>query len=1624
MMHSLLLVYGTPDSSTPPTNALGYEIFHPDDMDDERQGKIVSDDAGNVYGITSTSYYKIDSNGDLQWEKLIPSEYGPAGNKALKNIAVSPNGTYLAIGGCGGNEGLSGYGESAILSQINTQTGDSIKHYSTYDGSVNQTARYAQVKDIIVGNDGLCTLIGDLYGIGGAPYNEFLKFLVDFPNQTILSSIGETDGTYMEQWFDVDQNGTDIVLGGLDVENNQQGFQCYNWTKMNRTTDAIVWSKTWQSNNGNGIAGRGVCIDSTGVVYAGFDDQPAQTRGIVRFNSTTGNVDTAFKIHYTSGDFDDIQMLHLATDGTNVYFVGNSYQIVSGENVYVIGAYNIQQEDIGTIAWARTIKRTTTDTCVIEKLKYNATRNELDISGYSYETNQEFRNKSFFMSLPADGSGIGSYGSYSYESISLIVDEHVTSWNSGSPPALGDYETEVEAGGIQSDSTKISGWALHPGIGQDALFLKNTARSTPTGSNSGSWKCPLNVNSVSVVCVGAGGMGTQDNNATGGGGAGGGGLGWKSNISVTPGTNYFYSVGELSDPQDGQDGEDSWFDNDGLVKGGGGKGQSSGTAYQWQDGVEASGWSASDLSDYMFNGRTDLYAKAETTNTDYLGWSTGSSQGQAEFTTAGTYTWTAPEGVTSVSVVCIGGGGHGYDQNEGGSGGSNVPGGGGGLGWKNNITVVPGQTYTVKVGGQSFDNLGIFDVVGGPTGNGGGDSYFKNVSTVYGGGGGVLNYKGGGYVGDGGGNGGGVTAAQPAGFWGGGGAGGYSGIGGRGGFSSDGEDGSGGGGGGGGASGFPAAGGGGVGIYGEGSNGAGGSGLSGGGGGSGGNAGTAGTGGNGNDRGNGGLYGGGGGCGGSGTLGAGGIGAGGAVRIIWGQGRAFPNTLTTNQTTTTGSGLPEMSSPLDIYIRYADTANYTYEVNGSSVSPTVTGAGESGGWVNISSTGDVSQFRVTAPSSAANVQISAVRSNGVVLTSYAGTIGGAGGDYVGDGGGNGGDGGSGGPSYEGGGGGAGGYSGDGGNGGCGDGTTGPAATGSIRKGGDGTGGSGGGGGYGGTYTGGGVGILGSGTSGLGGEYLGNPFGSGTAGSDGLGVEYGGGSSGATSPGLGTSGQGGHGAIRIIWGDGRTYPSTNTNNHDSIGTPPPQPDNWMLFVGDNYTTDASPANPGYFYGSASYMAMDMDNQNNYLLGGIRYVDAGVSNTIFITKVNRYGNLVWERSLTGTRTGATNTRTYIEDIKVDINDNIYVTGSIVTDGALNGFLEKLNSDGNTQWQNHWAYPNTSYTNTGHSIQFNDSSADDSGNPVVFGTYNYTRPYENGGHLQHGICYTFDAGTGARQTDRMFSGSSGGLGSCYFYDSIKLSNHFFIRMAGYYTGSPYVGGSHQSAIIKTNLACDSLVAIQNTYLGQNTNVYTYEGIQTDGSDVIVATRLIDGTSNPEGHFHKFNTDLTWQLGWKLTNAAATVRGSYNRNWCVDGNFVYAAISTNDETIHFVKFNMTDGTIVWQNKMVGDVNNKLSSSEYNEGYLQKDAQGYLVYLNTTNKTQLYANAHILISFRLAEDGSGTGTFGNYTYSTSTDISLTSTTAPTGSNPAVAAGAAAPTDYGNPNVTVVDPNIPQLRTS
>jgi len=57
----------------------------------------------------------------------------------------------------------------------------------------------------------------------------------------------------------------------------------------------------------------------------------------------------------------------------------------------------------------------------------------------------------------------------------------------------------------------------------------------------------------------------------------------------------------------------------------------------------------------------------------------GLIQGQNAYTSPGTYSWTAPSGVTSVSVVAVGGGGAGQDS------WANPAGAGGGFGWEKNI---------------------------------------------------------------------------------------------------------------------------------------------------------------------------------------------------------------------------------------------------------------------------------------------------------------------------------------------------------------------------------------------------------------------------------------------------------------------------------------------------------------------------------------------------------------------------------------------------------------------------------------------------------------------------------------------------------------------------------------------------------------------------------------------------------------------------------------------------------------------------------------------------------------------------------------------------------------------------
>lgn len=271
---------------------------------------------------------------------------------------------------------------------------------------------------------------------------------------------------------------------------------------------------------------------------------------------------------------------------------------------------------------------------------------------------------------------------------------------------------------------------------------------------------------------------------------------------------------------------------------------------------------------------------------------------RGEFSTGGFGTgtpaavnWFVPAGVTSISVLCIGGGGSGSSGTSGrvanqtryygGAGG-----GGGGVAYVNDIAVTPGQRWTYGVGGAGgttylFDpTLNRFACSAGSGGNASMATTSLNAQGGLGGGSGPdSTYARAGFGGGAGGRGG-------SSYWdlsysdgaGGGGAAGYTGNGGRG---SDGHLATnwGSGSGGGGAGGFRMQGGGGVGGFGASSGGT--------------SAGQGGSGGsNGVDRGRGGGYGGGGSGGSGGRFGAtaGTLGGVGYIRIVWpGNFRTFPN---------------------------------------------------------------------------------------------------------------------------------------------------------------------------------------------------------------------------------------------------------------------------------------------------------------------------------------------------------------------------------------------------------------------------------------------------------------------------------------------------------------------------------------------------------------------------------------------------------------------------------------------------------------------------------------------------------------------------------------------------------------
>src|SRR5262249_47786555 len=130
---------------------------------------------------------------------------------------------------------------------------------------------------------------------------------------------------------------------------------------------------------------------------------------------------------------------------------------------------------------------------------------------------------------------------------------------------------------------------------------------------------------------------------------------------------------------------------------------------QWQssnDSINFSNMSGATTSSYTVSISGPIFYRAQITDacsspaaySNVIHITSTASCATTSFTTVGTTTWTAPNGVTSVSYLVVAGGG--------GGGGKRGGGGGGGGFLTGTLTVVPGTSYTVTVGAGGAGNTG------------------------------------------------------------------------------------------------------------------------------------------------------------------------------------------------------------------------------------------------------------------------------------------------------------------------------------------------------------------------------------------------------------------------------------------------------------------------------------------------------------------------------------------------------------------------------------------------------------------------------------------------------------------------------------------------------------------------------------------------------------------------------------------------------------------------------------------------------------------------------------------------------------------------------------------------------
>lgn len=334
----------------------------------------------------------------------------------------------------------------------------------------------------------------------------------------------------------------------------------------------------------------------------------------------------------------------------------------------------------------------------------------------------------------------------------------------------------------------------------------------------------------------------------------------------------------------------------------------------------------------------------------------------------------------------------------------------------------------------------------------------------------------------------------------------------------------------------------------------------------------------------------------------------------------------------------------------------------------------------------------------------------------------------------------------------------------------------------------------------------------------------------------------------------------------------------------------------------------------------------------------SSTIFITKYNAEGTLVWAKAIGSSKSSSYTYGDYGAGIKVDSSGNIYLVGNFMQNFDLgqdnffettglpannNGFLAKLNNDGQFQW----VIPIVC-SNSGSYATCLD--LDSSGNVYFSGTYYHATTV----HGLSGSTATLPEGSGYCNMYVMKVDSSGviqwsrtGLstGGDPTVNGIAVSSDGYVYTAGYRCGIVVNGTTYNS----TSSYFDGFIMKLST----NNDFGWFK--ETSGADMdSISSVCVDSANNPiiSGTYSSGTADIN---PGNTSISQHYTKGSYVAKLGTDGEISWYANVSDSDSIDCVSVDSSNniyvGGLISGDSIYTSANSNLISTSGASKYLMK---------------------------------------------------------------------------------------------